>query len=143
MNILAISIKGVLPFVVYFVAAAALFAVFIAIYIRITPYREIELIRAGNSAAAISLSGAMLGFALPLASAIAHSVVVEEMLMWGAIALLVQLLVYAAARRMLPDLAHRIPPGRVRLHLRGRARRPVGRDGRRARRSARGRDDRR
>ncbi|HEV8519096.1 MAG TPA: DUF350 domain-containing protein [Burkholderiales bacterium] len=113
MNILAISIKGVLPFVVYFLAAAALFAVFIAIYIRITPYREIELIRAGNSAAAISLSGAMLGFALPLASAIAHSVVVEEMLMWGAIALLVQLLVYAAARRMLPDLAHRIPEGSV------------------------------
>jgi putative membrane protein len=113
MNILAISIKGVLPFVVYFVAAAALFAVFIAIYIRITPYREIELIRAGNSAAAISLSGAMLGFALPLASAIAHSVVVEEMLMWGAIALLIQLMVYAAARRMLPDLAHRIPEGSV------------------------------
>jgi putative membrane protein len=55
----------------------------------------------------------MLGFALPLASAIAHSVVVEEMLMWGAIALLVQLLVYAAARRMLPDLAHRIPEGSV------------------------------
>lgn len=111
MNILAMSIKGVVPFLVYFVAAVALIAAFIAIYVRITPYREIELIRTGNAAAAISLSGAMFGFALPLASAIAHSVVVEEMLMWGAIALLVQLLVYAAARRVLPDLAHRIPEG--------------------------------
>ena len=47
----------------------ALTALFLAIYVRITPYREFALIRAGNVAAAASLSGALLGFVIPLASA--------------------------------------------------------------------------
>ena len=113
MDILAVSIKGAVPFLIYFVAGTAMLALFLAIYAWITPYRELELIRKGDAAAAISLSGAMLGFALPLASAIAHSVVVEEMLMWGAISLLVQLAVYLVASRMLPGLARRIPEGNV------------------------------
>ena len=85
MDILAVSLKGVVPFLLYFVAAVTLLTVFLATYAWITPYREIELIRKGDTAAAVSLSGAMLGFAIPLASAIAHTVVIEEMLMWGAI----------------------------------------------------------
>jgi putative membrane protein len=111
MSILSISAKGIVPFAIYFVAASALFAVFLALYVRITPYREFELIRRGNVAAALSLSGAMIGFTLPLASAIAHAVVVEEMLMWGSIALVVQLLVYLTARRVFPELTQRIPEG--------------------------------
>ena len=111
MSILTVSIKGVVPFAIYFVCAIALLAGFLAIYVRITPYREFALIRRGNVAAALSLSGAAIGFTLPLASAIAHSVVVEEMLMWGAIALVVQLLVYLAARSVFPELAQRIPEG--------------------------------
>jgi putative membrane protein len=113
MDILAASLKGATPFLIYFVAAAALLTIFLAIYAWVTPYRELELIRKGDTAAAVSLSGAMLGFALPLASAIAHSVVVEEMLMWGAISLLVQLAAYLVASRILPDLARRIPEGSV------------------------------
>jgi putative membrane protein len=113
MDILAVSLKGVVPFLLYFVAAVALLSVFLAVYAWITPYREIELIRKGDTAAAVSLSGAMLGFAIPLASAIAHAVVVEEMLMWGAISLLVQLAAYVAASRILPDLARRIPEGSI------------------------------
>ena len=50
--------------------ALALLAIFAAIYVRVTPYNEIALIREGNMAASISLSGALIGFVLPLASAI-------------------------------------------------------------------------
>src|SRR4051812_45995231 len=113
MNILALSAKGITPFIIYLLAAAALLAAFVAIYVRITPYREFDLIRQGNTAAAASLSGAMLGYTLPLASAIAHSAGVEEMVMWGAIALLVQLMLYFVSRGLLPDLARRIPEGNV------------------------------
>ena len=113
MDLLAVSFKGVTPFLIYFAAGTALLAVFLAIYAWITPYRELELIRKGDTAAAISLSGAMLGFSLPLASAIAHSAVVEEMLMWGVMSLLVQLTVYLVASRILPGLAKRIPEGSV------------------------------
>ena len=113
MEILAVSVKGVVPFLTYFLAASALLAVFLVVYAWITPYREIELIRKGDTAAAVSLSGAMLGFAIPLASAIAHAMVVEEMLMWGALSLLVQLAAYLVASRILPDLSRRIPEGSI------------------------------
>src|SRR3546814_10798550 len=46
-------------FALFFVAACALLAVFALIYAFVTPYPELKLIRAGNSAAAISLSGAL------------------------------------------------------------------------------------
>ncbi len=107
------SLAGLPAFLSYFAAAIGLLALFLLTYILITPYREIALIREGNPAAAASLSGAILGFVLPLASAIAHSVGLLDMAVWGSIALVVQLLVYFAARLLLPDLARDIPAGKV------------------------------
>src|SRR5260370_22755935 len=49
---------------VYFLMALALVAVFLTVYTWVTPYREIALIRQGNMAAALSLSGALLGFVI-------------------------------------------------------------------------------
>ena len=107
------SLSGLPAFISYFATAGALLALFLGVYLWITPYREIALIRAGNAAAAASLSGALLGFVLPLASAIAHSVSLLDMAVWGLIALLIQLLVYGAGRLLLPGLARDIPAGRV------------------------------
>ena len=60
------SIRYFDDFLIFFAVAIALLFAFTWIYVKITPYKEITLIREGNHAAAISLSGAMLGFALPL-----------------------------------------------------------------------------
>lgn len=100
-------------FLIYFATAISLLALFVLAYVFITPYREIALIRDGNAAAAASLSGALLGFVLPLASAIAHSRSLFDMAIWGLIALLVQLLAYGLGRLLLPDLARDIPAGRM------------------------------
>jgi putative membrane protein len=100
-------------FVVYFVVAGAILAVFIAVYVWFTPYREFALIRAGNPAAAISLSGTMLGFALPVAAVIRNSVNLVELAAWSAIACTVQLLTYLVARRMLPKLPEQIEAGTI------------------------------
>ncbi|CDF82818.1 hypothetical membrane protein [Pseudomonas knackmussii B13] len=91
-------------FVVYLATAIALFGLFAILYIRLTPYAEIRLIREGNLSAATALVGALLGFALPLASAIANSVNLRDMLLWGLIALLVQALVYLGIARLVPEL---------------------------------------
>lgn len=107
------SLAGLPSFLLYFATAIGLLLLFLLAYIFITPYREIALIREGNAAAAASLSGALLGFVLPLASAIAHSVSLPDMAIWGLIALVIQLLVYLAARLLLPDLARDIPAGKV------------------------------
>ena len=107
------SISGLDDFVAYFAMALALVAVFLRVYTWVTPYREIALIRQGNVAAALSLSGALLGFVIPLASAIAHSVAWWDMLFWGAVALVVQLLWYFAVRMIVPNLSQDIPAGKV------------------------------
>ena len=100
-------------FLIYFVASIALTAIFLLVYMRVTPYREWELIRAGNNAAAISLSGAGLGFVLPLASTITHSVNWLDMVVWGVVAMIVQLGVFLLARVLKPQLNADIAAGRT------------------------------
>ncbi len=107
------SLAGLPAFLSYFATAIGLLLLFLAAYVFITPYREIALIREGNTAAAASLGGALLGFVLPLASAIAHSVSLIDMAIWGLIALVIQLLVYLGARLLLPGLERAIPAGQV------------------------------
>ena len=80
---------------------------------RATPYREFALIRAGNTAAAASLSGSLIGFVLPLASAVVHSVNPWDMALWAAIALVVQIVVYLVVRLLVPDVVRHIPEGKV------------------------------
>jgi len=112
MPILA-SLATLPSFLAYFVGALGLVAVFIFVYEKFTPYREFQLISEGNVAAAISLGGAVLGFAMPLASVIAHSVGWIDMIVWGVVALVVQLAVYAAARFFAPRLIAHIESGQV------------------------------
>ena len=107
------SFAGFDDFLVYLAVALVLLGVYIAIYIRVTPYREITLIRAGNMAAAYSLSGAVIGFVIPLASAIEHSVGLADMAIWGLIAMLVQLAAYAAVRITIPTITRDIPAGQA------------------------------
>lgn len=112
-NVLIASLRGVDDFLLHFVAAVLLVGLFLFIYIHITPYREIALIREGNQAAAYSLSGAFLGFIIPLAIAIAQSVSFLDMLLWGAIALIVQLLAFVCVRMLVPKLVEDIPAGKL------------------------------
>lgn len=107
------SLGGFPAFIVYFIIAAVLLVVFMFIYLRITPYREISLIKEGNTAAAASLSGAIIGFTLPLAHAVAQSGNLVDMLIWALIALVVQLASYLIVRALIPALVHGIAEGKV------------------------------
>jgi putative membrane protein len=113
MEIIEQSILGILPFLIHLGAALLLLAAFMFVYAKITPYPELELIRSGNVAAACSLSGATMGFAIPLAQATAQSGNLLDMLMWSAIALVVQLLAYVIVRLLIPNLARDITENRV------------------------------
>ena len=113
MEFLKLSLQGLDEFLVYFGLCIGFVVLFLAIYVRITPYREIALIREGNSAAAASLSGSLIGFVLPLAAAVEHSVNPFDLAIWATIALVVQLFVYLAARMVLPDIGRDIPAGKV------------------------------
>jgi putative membrane protein len=102
------SLSGLLGFCTYFAAAIGFVALFCMVYCKVTPYDELQLIRNGNSAAAISFGGALIGFILPLYSAITHSVGFIDMLIWAVIAMLVQFAVFGVVRTILKDLVREI-----------------------------------
>ena len=105
---------GTLPaFLAYFLVAIGYLAVFLAAYVWATPYPEWKLIRQGNAAAALALSGAALGFCLPLASVISHSVGLRDMAVWGLIALGVQVLAFVLLRAVHADMCAAIARGEM------------------------------
>jgi putative membrane protein len=97
----------------YFLVSILLVVVFIGIYTAVTPQREITLIRNGNTAAAISLGGAVVGYALPLAYAVAQSGSLADMLIWSAVALVAQLVAYGITRLLLPQLPRDVDEGKI------------------------------
>ncbi len=107
------SLQGLGAFAAYFGVSLALLILFVLIYIAITPYKEIRLIREDNTAAALSFSGALAGFAIPLGSAVAHSVSLADMLIWGVIAMCVQILTYFGVRAVFPNLPADIPHNHI------------------------------
>lgn len=100
-------------YVAYLLSAVALLAVFVAAYTHLTPFREIQLIREGRLAPALSLGGAMLGFSLTLASSIQHNDSLGMFLVWAASAMVVQALAYALLSRAIPRMAEALEADNV------------------------------
>lgn len=84
-----------------------------ALYILLTPHKEITLIREGNAAAALSLGGVMVGLAIPLATSLSASVSPLEIVLWGVSTIAVQLLVFRITDMLLKGLPERISEGEV------------------------------
>ena len=89
---------SVLNFFLHFFSSILVTGVFALIYIWVTPYPELKLIREGAPAPALSLGGAMIGFSLPVASSIMHSGGLVDMLIWAGLSGLTQILVFFAIR---------------------------------------------
>ncbi len=90
-----------------------LLALGLALYVMLTPHREIALVREGNVAAAVSLGGVFVGLALPLAAAMGASRSLIDVAIWGAATTVVQLLVLRLTDFVLPGLSRRIAGGEV------------------------------
>ena len=99
-------------FLSYFAMAALLLGVFWSMYTFLTPHDELALIRQGNISAATALVGALIGFALPVAAAILHSVSIMALIQWSLVAMTLQLGVYALLRLMMPQLGASIAADR-------------------------------
>lgn len=108
-----ISLQTIGSFLLYLGVALVAEAVFVALYMAMTPHHEATLIKRGNTAAAISLGGAVLGFTLPLASVIVHSVSLLDMAVWSVVALVVQLAVYRLTDFLLREISRHIEDGNV------------------------------
>jgi len=94
-------VPAILNYLLHLATAVALVMAFFVIYTRMTPYDEVSLIRQGNQAAAMSLGGTLIGFALPICSALLHTPDYYQFLGWAGGAMLVQVLVFQITTRLL------------------------------------------
>lgn len=114
MDLILQSLFAGLPYLVlHLVVTLLMLAAGAWIYEKVTPVRELELVRAGNTAAAVSYSGALLGLAIPLAACMAASVNVLDIVVWGCVALFLQLAVVRFLEALLGGLWHRIESNEV------------------------------
>jgi len=105
---------GATAFLIAFAAAIVFFSAFKFVYQMVTPYSERDLIRQGNIAAAIALGGALIGYVLPLASALSQTVSLAEFAAWALLAGVIQILAFIVVSRVLyKALAARIEAGEL------------------------------
>jgi putative membrane protein len=102
-------LPALVAFAGYFGAAVVFAVAFLAIYTRLTPHREFDLIVHGrNTAAALALGSSLVGFAVPLGKAMSQAASLVEFCAWAAVALVVQLAAYLLARLVHPSLSAEI-----------------------------------
>ncbi len=110
-TILTSAIKAMPVFAAQFGVTLLIFIGGVLIYRAVTPQDETRLIRENNVAAAIAFGAVILSLALPLAMCLARSVSVADIVVWGVVALAVQLGTFFVANFLFRDLVQRIERG--------------------------------
>lgn len=101
-------IAGVPVLLLHLGVSLAVFLLALAVYLWLTPHKEMALIRAGNQAAAISLGGAAIGLAIPMAFCLRASVNVWDVALWGIVILFIQIIAFRVVDLILHHLPRRI-----------------------------------
>jgi putative membrane protein len=107
------TISGLPAFLAYFVVSLGLTALYLVTYLTATAHREIALVREGNLAAALALGGSLLGYSIPLSAAVRYAGSLLDCIVWGLVALVVQVAIYWLMRPLLPNLSQRIDEGQT------------------------------
>ena len=104
---------GLPVLLLHYLVTLTMLAIGVTIYLWMTPYRELELIRGGNVAAAVSLGATIISLAMPLAFSMAVSVGVWDIVLWGLVTLVIVLVVYRVIDFLMKDLPRRIELGEL------------------------------
>ena len=105
--------SGLPMLLLQFVLVLVLLVVGVGIYISVTPFHERELLRNANPAAATVLGGAVIALAIPLAALLATTGALLDILVWGVVALVLQLLTLAVMSHLLRGMRAMIEAGQV------------------------------
>lgn len=101
-------VKGFPEFMLHGGVTLALLIAGCVVHVLLTPMKELKLIREGNISAGISLSAVIVGLAVPMSACLVTALSVYDILIWGVVAILLQLLAFRAADLILRDLPRRI-----------------------------------
>jgi putative membrane protein len=105
--------SGLPVLLLQFVICIGLLVVGVAIYTKVTPFHERELLREGNVAAATVLSGAVIALTIPLAALLATTRTVLDIVVWGIVAILLQLVTVVIACHLMRGMRLTIEGGSV------------------------------
>ena len=107
------AIAGLESFLIYFATALGLVALYLLVYTLATSRNDFALIRQNVTSAALALGFSLVGFALPLSSALVYAQGVLDAVVWGVVAICVQILVYWLVVLLVPKLPLRISAGEM------------------------------
>jgi putative membrane protein len=110
---LSAFVSGFPDFILQLAVALGLFISSLVIYVLMTPHKELALIRAGNPSAALAFGGVVIGLAIPLGSCLAYAFGLWDLVIWGVVTLLLQLLAFRFTDIFLRGLPRRIAEGDV------------------------------
>ena len=97
----------------HLVITLALLVAAATVYALLTPWREVHLIRQGNTAAATGFGAVLLSLAIPLAVSLSVSDTIRDIVIWGVATIVLQLLVFRVVDLLLTGLPQRIERGEV------------------------------
>ena len=101
-------VKGFPDFLIHGGVTLALLMAGCIVHVILTPMKEMQLLRAGNVSAGISVGAVIVGRAVPMSACLATATSVYDILIWGVVAILLQVLAFRAADLLLRDLPKRI-----------------------------------
>ncbi|MFC4236242.1 DUF350 domain-containing protein [Thalassospira xianhensis] len=107
------SLSALLPFTLQFFPALILVLLLMKLYTMFTPHNEGQLIGDNNLAAATSYGGTLIGFGLPVASALIDSVSFIDAMVWVVVAGLVQLGTFIIFRMFHSSISDDINNGKI------------------------------
>jgi len=96
------TIEGLELFATYMVSSIAMLVTFTYLYMKVTPYNDLSLIRDGKVAPGIVLFGAMIGFTIPIVTMSYHGASYLDYLVWSIIAGLLQLACFKVVYWLMP-----------------------------------------
>src|SRR5258708_29574330 len=105
--------SGLPVLILQFATTLGLLALGVRGYTLITPFGEMGLVREGNTAAGLVLGGSVVALAIPLAATLATSQVELDILLWGVVALVIQLATFWVASMLISGLRGMIEAGNV------------------------------
>jgi len=105
--------RGFPVLIIHLAVTIALLVVGATLYALLTPWKEVALIREGNSAAAVAFAGVLTGLAIPLAISLSVSTSIRDIVIWGVATVVLQLFVFRLVDMLLTGLPQRIREGEV------------------------------
>lgn len=106
-------VAGFPYFIIQLAVALGLFVVSLIVYVMLTPHRELDLIRSGNPSASLAFGGVVVGLAIPLGACLSSAASLMDVVIWGVITLLLQILAFRFTDIFLRGLPRRIAEGDV------------------------------